>query len=142
MSPGRFWDWIMKLEESVEAIIDSQKLDEEQGDSLEFLPYLYGDRHSFEQRKAGFLGLTGSTTREDMLCAVLAAFRSCLRDAGREVAAAVGRPLYSIVTSGGFDISSMSHHRRSAFDHSNLIPLEVAVIRGAAVLAARALEKS
>lgn len=142
ISPGRYWDWVMNLVESVDSLIESQKLEEEQGESLEFLPYLFGDRHSLEQRKAGFIGFTGSTTREDMLCAVLAAYRRCLREAGREVAAAVGRPLYTAVTSGGFDIASLSHHRRSAFHQSSLIPLEAAVIRGAALLAARALEKS
>ncbi len=142
VSPGRFWDWIMQLEESVDSMFGSQGLEEDDGETVEFLPYLFGDRHSFKERKAGFIGITGATTREDMLCAVLAAYRRCLRKAGRDVAAAAGRPLYAMVTSGGFDISSLSHHRRSAFDHSNLIPLEAAVIRGAAVLAARTLEKS
>ena len=55
---------------------------------------------------------------------------------------ATGYSASAVWASGGFDISSLSHHRRSAFDHSNLIPLEAAVIRGAAVLAARTLEKS
>ncbi|MBW7996118.1 MAG: hypothetical protein FVQ81_06005 [Candidatus Glassbacteria bacterium] len=142
ISPGRFWDWVMKLEESVDSVIGSQLLEEEQGESLELLPHLFGDMHSFQQRKAGFVGLTSSTTREDMLCAVLAAYRRCLREAGRDVAAVVARPLYAAVTSGGFDIASLAHHRRSAFYRSNLFPLEAAVIRGAAVLAARALERS
>jgi len=142
MSPGRFWDWVQNLETGVEDAVEEIALEARRGDNPEFLPYLFGDRHSLDERKAGFIGLSGSSTRQDMLCAVLAAYRNSLNYCCQEMAAAAGRPLYSVVTSGGYDISALGVHRRAALGHSNLIPLEAAVVRGAAILAAMVLEKT
>ena len=122
--------------------MEDQELAEQGEENLEFMPYLFGDRHSLQARKAAFVGLTAETTREDMLCAVLAAYRGRLREAAKEVSATVGRAPYRVVTSGGYDISSLGFHRRSALNRSTLTPLETAVIRGAAVLAAATLEKA
>ncbi len=142
MSPGRFWDWVLRLDVRVEQIIEDQKLAVEGEENLEFIPYLFGDRHSLQPRKAAFIGLTAETTREDMLCAVLAAYSVRLHEAAYEVSTAIGRPPDRVVTSGGYDISSLGFHRRSALNRSTLTPLETAVIRGAAVLAATTLEKA
>lgn len=141
MSPGRFWDWVLRLDVEVERLVEDQMVAEEPGEVVEFAPYLFGSRHDLQPRRAAFSGLTAETTREEMLCAVLAAYRRCLHDVSQEVAAAVGRPLYRVVTSGGYDISSLGFHRRAAFNRSSLTPIEAAVVRGAAILAARALEK-
>ena len=142
MSPGRFWDLVQNLDVGVEEAVEEIGMEQQLGENPEFLPYLFGDRHSLEEKKAGFIGLSRATTRQDMLCAVIAAFRDRLNSCSQEVAAAIGRPLYTIVTSGGYDISSLGVHRRAALSHSSLIPLEAAVVRGAAVLAAMVLEKS
>lgn len=141
MSPGRFWDWVLRLDVEVERLVEKQMVAEEPGEVVEFTPYLFGSRHDLEPRRASFNGITAETTREEMLCAVLAAYRRCLHDVSQEVAAVVGRPMYRVVTSGGYDISSLGFHRRAAFSRSSLTPIEAAVVRGAAILAARALEK-
>jgi sugar (pentulose or hexulose) kinase len=141
MSPNRFWDWVLRLDEKVERILDEQEIGVEVEGIPEFIPYIFGNRHSLEPQKGGFINITAETTREDMLCAVLAAYRIKLREASQEIAAAVSRPLYRTVTSGGFDISSLGFHRRAALKRSTLTPIEAAIIRGAAVLAARTLEK-
>lgn len=39
--------------------------------TVEFLPYLAGDRHSLEKKRGGFTGLTLDTRREDMLMSIL-----------------------------------------------------------------------
>ncbi|RKL62589.1 sugar kinase [Thermoanaerobacteraceae bacterium SP2] len=39
--------------------------------TVEFLPYLAGDRHSLEKKRGGFTGLTLDTKREDMLMSIL-----------------------------------------------------------------------
>ncbi|MCE5270336.1 hypothetical protein LLH00_03535 [bacterium] len=141
MSPGRFWDWVLRLDVEVERMVEDQMVAEEPGEVVEFAPFLFGSRHDLSPLRASFTGLTADTTREDMLCAVLASYRKWLHDASQEVAAVVGRPLYRVVTSGGYDISSLGFHRRAAFNRSSLTPIEAAVLRGAAILAARALEK-
>jgi len=141
MSPGRFWDWVLRLDVKVERILEQQELAAEMGSMPEFIPYLFGNRHSLEPQRGGFLGLSAETTKEDMLCAVLVSYRRALLKASQEVAAAVGRPLYKVVTSGGYDLSPLGFHRRAALSRCTLTPLEAAVVRGAAVLAARTLEK-
>lgn len=140
MSTGRFWDWLTRLDVKMENFMEEQRMGSGPG-VPEFIPYLFGNRHSLEPLTGGFLNLTAENSREDMLCAVLAAYRRSLREASREISAAVGRPLYRVVTSGGFDISSLGFHRRAALDRSTLTPLEAAVVRGAAVLTAMALEQ-
>ncbi|MBN2288920.1 MAG: hypothetical protein JXQ83_06265 [Candidatus Glassbacteria bacterium] len=142
MSPDRFWELVAALDVKVEQVIEDQSVEGEGVQLLEFIPYLHGYRHSLEPKKAAFLGLSSETTREDMLCAVLVAYRRFLHEATQEVAAAVGRPLVNVVTSGGYDISALGFHRRAALSRSTLIPLEAAVVRGAAVLAAMALENA
>jgi len=142
MSDDRFWDWIASLDVKVEQVLEDQSVSENRGQMLEFIPYLHGHRHSLELKRAAFTGLNSESTREDMLCAVLVAYRNFLHDAAQEVAAAVGRPLVNVVTSGGYDISALGFHRRAALSRSTLIPLEAAVVRGAAILATMALEKS
>ena len=141
MSVERFWDWVARLDVKVEQVLEDQSVAENRGQTLEFIPYLHGHRHSLEPKKAAFNGISSETTREDMLCAVLVSYRSFLHEAAQEVAAAVGRPLSSVVTSGGYDISALGFHRRAALSRSTLIPLEAAVVRGAAILATMALEK-
>ena len=142
MSLDRFWDWVARLDVKVEQLLEDQSVAENRGQMLEFIPYLHGYRHCLEPRKASFTGLSSETTREDMLCAVLVAYRGFLHDAVQEVAAAVGRSLDHVVTSGGYDISALGFHRRAALSRSTLTPLEAAVVRGAAILATLALENS
>lgn len=141
MSAGRFWDWVLRLDVEVERLLDDQMVAGEQGETVEFIPYLFGSRHDLEPRRAAFTGLSAETTREEMLAAVLVAYRRCLYQASQEVAAAVRRPLYRVVTSGGYDISSLGFHRRAAFNRSQLTPVEAAVVRGAAVLATHAMQR-
>jgi len=142
MSQGRFWDWVVRLDLQVERNLEEQELTTEAEGAVEFIPYLFGSPHSLEEKKGGFIGLTAESTREDMLIAVLVAFRRYLREAARDVAASVDRPLERVVTSGGYDISSLGFHRRAALSRAKLTPLEASVVRGAAILAARALEES
>jgi xylulokinase len=70
-------------------------------DSVQFAPYLAGKRASIEQKKAAFTNLTLSTTREDMLMAVVDALAKAsaerlnhLQSHGIEIS-------HSVVTSGG-----------------------------------------
>ncbi|MEA1996488.1 MAG: FGGY family carbohydrate kinase, partial [Gemmatimonadota bacterium] len=142
MSSGRFWDWVLRLDVKVSRILEQEEPAAEGEEMPEFIPYIFGNRHSLEPCQGGFSGLQAETTREDMLCAVLVAYRRALSEAAQEVAAAVGRSVENVVTSGGFDISSLGFHRRAALSRFKLTPLEAAVVRGAAILAAGALEKS
>jgi xylulokinase len=139
MTPDRFWDWIGSLDVEVEQVIEDQDVSESIEETLEFIPYLHGYRHSIEPQKAAFTGISSETTREDMLCAVLVAYRRYLHEAAMEIAAAINRPLHHVVTSGGYDISALGFHRRAALSRSTLIPIEAAVLRGAAILANMAL---
>jgi sugar (pentulose or hexulose) kinase len=73
---------------------------EERG-AVSFEPYLAGDRASVEQRAASFHGLTLSTTREDMLSAILGALARA--SAARiDLLRSVGTPVRrDVMTSGG-----------------------------------------
>jgi xylulokinase len=72
LSESRFWKLVSKLSKP-EARLGGGKHATSPAGSVCFEPYLAGERTNVEQRTGAFVGLTLSTTREQMLAAVIQA---------------------------------------------------------------------
>jgi len=71
--------------------------------SVRFEPYLAGDRMSIEQRQAAFTGLTLSTTREDLLSAMIGSLASASAERLPLLQHGGTRILRRVMVSGGMD---------------------------------------
>jgi xylulokinase len=69
--------------------------------SVQFAPYLAGQRASMEQKKGAFTNLTLATTREDMLMAVIDALASASAERLHHLASHGVNISHAVVTSGG-----------------------------------------
>jgi xylulokinase len=78
--------------------------DSRQSTNVRFDPYLAGDRMSIEQPTAGFANLNLSTTRKDLLAAIIDALATASAARLPLLSSAGGKPLRRVVTTGrGFD---------------------------------------
>jgi sugar (pentulose or hexulose) kinase len=79
--------------------------------AVRFEPYLAGERASVEQRKAVFADLTLSTTREEMLAAVIESLISTSAARLKLLGEAQGRFLPTVYVSGGGEGFARLMHR-------------------------------
>ena len=123
MSKEYFYDEF--LPNSIEQIDDNP---------LSFDPYLAEDRQSMEKKKASWHGLSLSSTREQMMAALLYSMQKVLSDtvdeAGRQIT------MEKIIkTTGGLLSDPMLHLKEDIFDGYRFEVLDDCTIRGNYVLA-------
>ncbi len=116
----------------------SQASPETSGDAagVRFEPYLAGERASIDQKRAAFTGLTLSTTRDDMLAAIIDALAQASAARLPLLAETGSKMKRSVVTSGGagagpeHDLFHRDWRGRWTFRHE-----EEASLRGLGLLA-------
>ena len=108
--------------------------------SERFKPYLAGDRHSLEKKLGSFTGLTLSTTREDMLFAVLVGIHEPILH-NIEVASKFMKLNQQITVTGGLNEGSYIHIKQKILDGFELKFVKRATTLGNGKLALQGLEK-
>ena len=133
MPNGRFW----KL---VHALAERGKADDGRGETappwgtVRFEPYLAGERTSVEQKQGAFLGLTLSTTREEMLAAVIEALAEASA-ARLELFRQLGVPMRRrVVVTGGAKGGLADLFHRDWKGKWTFVVEEEATLRGLAAL--------
>ena len=94
MTLGEFWDRFIP-----EALERWLKRDS----SVEYIPYLLGSRYSLEPLKAGFTGMTGETTREELVAAMVRGLCNYQREHLKEIALKVPLKDETFVTGGALN---------------------------------------
>ncbi len=106
----------------------------ERESSAEYVPYLLGSRYSLEPLKAGFVGVTGETTREELLAAMVRGLAGYQREHLKEIALEV--PLRDeIFVTGGALNDRIIRAKERWMHHCRYTYREQSSLAGAAELA-------
>ncbi len=103
--------------------------------SVRFDPYLAGDRMSIDQKQGTFMGLTLSTTREDMLCAALDSMAKASGERIPLFQSVYGRLLRTVLVAGGVGVALAEVLHRDWPGTWHFETEEEATLRGLARLA-------
>jgi len=114
-------------------------LDRESG--VSYIPYLMGSRYSQELLKAGFLGLTPETTREELLAALVRGLYQYQREHLQEIGLEV-RLKKEIHITGGAVTPAIIRAKKKWMRNCEYIHEEESSLRGAALLGMKYLERA
>ncbi|MFW6269408.1 MAG: FGGY-family carbohydrate kinase [Bacillota bacterium] len=109
--------------------------------TVKFKPYLAGDRHSLEKRRGSFTGLTLSTTREEMLLAILIGIHEPVTK-NINISREFLELNQEIVVTGGLAESSYLDLKRKLFNKFSFKFQERCTTRGNGKLALEALNNA
>lgn len=143
---GKAYQWFHDLvcsEMSMQSFFDefvpralNQWLNKES--SVKYIPYLMGSRYSLEPLRAGFVGLTHETSREEMLAALVRGLCDYQREHLRDIALELPLNERTYVTGGAVNDAIISAKEQWT-RHSEYVSVEQSSMAGAARLAFRYL---
>lgn len=117
-----------------------KKLLEKKGSSsVNFNPYLAGDRTSLRQKKASFSGLTLTTTRDDCMFALMEGTVGRMKKTLEKMAKLIDLDKTIYLTGGGANEALMGYKRR-LFSGFNIVVKDNCSLQGCAFMAKMKLE--
>lgn len=144
---GKAYEWFQKLccsEMSADVFYDEfipkaldQWLERESG--VTYVPYLMGSRYSLEELKAGFLGLTPESGREELLTALVRGLCEYQREHLKEIGNKV-QLNNSICLSGGAVSPAIIRAKKNWMQNCEYIFEEQSSLKGAALLGQKFLK--
>jgi xylulokinase len=130
MEDGRFYDDFMPR--AVEAWLDRES-------AVTYTPFLMGSRYCLEPRRAEFLGMTPSTTREELMAAVVRGLAEYQREHLREVSRHQALAAVVHLSGGAINPSLIRAKRKWLLPGAEFVYQEQSSMLGAAMLARKHL---